>query len=53
MITKLKNRDGDVNKTVGICFFGEVGMWINLPKAEEFTNGNDYFPYLKPENYNL
>ena len=51
-ISIIKNREGDVNINIGICFFGEVGMWINLPKAEEFTTGNDYFPYLKPENYN-
>lgn len=47
-ISVLKNRDGEPNVTLGICFFGEVGMWINLPKADEFTSAQDYTQYLKP-----
>jgi len=48
MLHVLKNRDGEPNVNLGICFFGEVGMWINLPKAEEFTSAQDYTQYLKP-----
>ena len=48
MIHCLKNRDGEPNVNVGICFFGEVGMWINLPKADEFTSAQDYTQYLTP-----
>lgn len=47
-ISILKARDGEPNVHLGICFFGEVGMWINLPKADEFTSAQDYTQYLTP-----
>ena len=48
MLHILKSRDGEPNVNVAICFFGEVGMWINLPKADEFVSAQDYTQYLKP-----
>lgn len=46
----IKNREGEPNKKIPVNFFGEIGYWKTLPKAEEIT---DYMPYLYlKENFN-
>ena len=46
----LKNRYGQADVDIGLGFYGEIGMFKDLPKPEEIT---DYEPYLnliyKPE----
>lgn len=42
-ILVLKNRFGLSNKLIGVNFFGEIGYWRELPKANEI---NDYGKYL-------
>lgn len=37
----LKSRLGEADKTIGINFFGEIGLWRELPKAEELREAND------------
>lgn len=39
----IKNRQGESEKAIPVNFFGEVGIFRELPKAEEIT---DYTPYL-------
>lgn len=39
----IKNRQGESEKAVPVNFFGEIGYWRQLPKAEEIK---DYKPYL-------
>lgn len=33
MITKLKNRDGEADKVVGMRFLGETGSFDELPRG--------------------
>jgi hypothetical protein len=40
----LKNRYGQADVNIGMSFFGEIGMFRELPKPEEI---GDYEPYLK------
>jgi hypothetical protein len=44
MITKLKNRYGQADLNLGTSFFGEIGMFREMPKAKEI---GDYEPYLE------
>lgn len=44
IICLAKNRFGVSDKSVGSCFFGEIGLWTELPKPEQI---NDYEMYLK------
>lgn len=39
----LKNRYGQADVDIGLGFYGEIGMFRDLPKPEEIT---DYEPYL-------
>lgn len=39
----LKNRYGQADVDIGLSFYGEIGMFKDLPKPEEIT---DYEPYL-------
>lgn len=39
----IKNRNGESEKYVSVNFFGEIGMFKELPKAETIT---DYTPYV-------
>jgi len=43
-IVCLKNRFGDTEVAVGCNFFGNIGLFVELPKSEEI---NDYEPYLE------
>ncbi len=43
MITKLKNRYGQADVNKGLAFYGEIGMFRELPKPEDI---GDYEPYL-------
>lgn len=38
---KLKNRDGEAGKILGMQFIGEIGMFSELPKGDEMTE-EDY-----------
>ena len=38
----LKNRFGLSNKSIGLNFFGEIGYWRELPKAEEVGDTTKY-----------
>ena len=44
LIQILKNRYGDSDFNIGSAFYGEVGMFRDLPKPNEIS---DYEPYLK------
>ena len=39
----IKNRQGQSEKAIAVNFFGEVGYWRQLPKAEDIK---DFKPYL-------
>lgn len=39
----IKNREGDPDRYISMNFFGEIGYWKQLPKADEIS---DYTPYL-------
>lgn len=39
----LKNRYGDADVNIGLAFYGEIGLFKELPKPEEI---GDYEPYL-------
>lgn len=43
LIQVLKNRYGDADLSIGTTFFGEVGLFIELPKPSDI---GDYEPYL-------
>lgn len=43
ILSILKNRDGQSDKSIGLNFFGETHMWRELPKADEIT---DYTPFI-------
>lgn len=47
-IQVLKNRLGEADKSVAVSFFGTIGYWQELPKAEELTNltALEYEKYL-------
>lgn len=36
----LKNRDGEADKILGMCFIGETGSFYELPKGEELTEAD-------------
>lgn len=40
----LKNRYGDADVNIGLMFYGEIGLFKELPKPEEI---GDYEPYLQ------
>jgi hypothetical protein len=42
-IIVLKNRYGDTDVSIGNGFYGNVGVWKELPRGKEI---NDYEPYL-------
>ena len=44
IIQLLKNRFGEADKSVGAAFYGQVGLWKELPKPEQIT---DYEIYTK------
>lgn len=44
MITQLKQRFGMSDRSVGCTFFGEVGLWNELPLPNEIQ---DYTQYVK------
>jgi hypothetical protein len=37
----LKNRNGDANKHIGLNFFGNLGLFLELPKVKDMTT-HDY-----------
>ena len=39
----IKNRDGDPDKYIPLNFFGEIGLFKELPKADQII---DYTPYM-------
>jgi RecA/RadA recombinase len=47
-IQVLKNRLGEADKSVAVNFFGSIGLWRELPKADVMLNFSDreYEPYL-------
>lgn len=45
----LKNRYGDCDLNVGFGFFGEIGLFKELPKAEDIVDYEDYL-HLTPKN---
>jgi hypothetical protein len=46
-IVILKQRFGEVNVAIPTSFFGNVGMFKDIPTSEEIRiNGNDYEPFL-------
>lgn len=44
MITQLKQRFGMSDRSVGCTFYGEVGLWKELPLPNEIQ---DYTKYVK------
>lgn len=38
----LKNRDSEAEKTIGLNFFGEIGLFNEMPRAEDITNMEEY-----------
>ncbi len=42
IITVLKNRCGVADKSVGSVFYGEVGIFVELPKADEIEDYEQY-----------
>lgn len=42
-ICLIKAREGDPDRYISMNFFGEIGYWKQLPKADQIT---DYTPYL-------
>ena len=44
----LKNRYGQADVNKGIGFYGEIGMFIELPRPDEIT---DYEPYLELKHH--
>jgi len=40
-LSLLKNRDGDADKTIGLKFLGEIGLFRELPRADLMTD-DDY-----------
>lgn len=48
LIQVLKNRYGDADTNIGSAFYGEIGLFKELPRPEEIS---DYEPYLNL-NYN-
>ena len=45
IILCLKNRYGQADKAIGVCFYGETGIWKELPQPDQI---NDYSIYLNP-----
>lgn len=43
----LKNRFGDADINIGLVFYGEIGLFKELPRPDEI---NDYSPYLHLNN---
>lgn len=43
LLQVLKNRYGDADTNIGLVFYGEIGLFKELPKPEEIS---DYAPYL-------
>lgn len=43
LLQVLKNRWGEVDKNIGLNFFGEIGLFQELPRPDEI---GDYEPYL-------
>lgn len=43
LLQVLKNRYGDSDVNIGLTFYGEIGLFKELPKPEEIS---DYGPYL-------
>lgn len=43
LLQVLKNRWGEVDKNIGLNFFGEIGLFKELPRPDEI---GDYEPYL-------
>lgn len=43
LLQVLKNRYGDADVNIGLAFYGEIGLFNELPKPEEI---GDYEPYL-------
>jgi hypothetical protein len=46
LLEVLKNRYGDADLNIGLNFFGEIGLFKELPKPDEI---GDYEPYLSLE----
>ena len=46
----IKNRYGINDKVIGLNFFGEIGLFRELPRSNEITN---YSPYLTLSNVNI
>lgn len=49
IIQLLKNRNGKSDKNIGVNFFGSIGLWRELPKAEEITDYEPYTYLIKPK----
>lgn len=50
LIQVLKNRYGIADSNKGCVFFGEIGMFSEIPRPDEIS---DYGPYLSLETYTL
>lgn len=48
LIQVLKNRYGIADTNKGCVFFGEIGLFKEIPRPEEI---GDYEPYLNLDNY--
>lgn len=46
----MKNRDGDSDVYDSVNFFGEIGLFRELPKADDIT---DWTPYTNIEGQSL
>ena len=46
----IKNREGEPDKYIPMNFFGEIGLWEELPKAEEISDFSVYAHLIKQED---
>lgn len=45
----IKNREGEPDKYIPMNFFGEIGLWEELPKAEEISDFSIYAHLVKED----
>ena len=48
LLQVLKNRYGVADSNKGCIFFGEIGMFVEIPKPDEIS---DYEPYLTLDSF--
>lgn len=51
MITKLKNRYGIADQVIPMAFYGTIGWFKEIPKAEEISDHQIY--YLPQDNITI